>query len=77
MLRQISPTAIFAASIFVISRDLFDDKLPVRVDEFLKEALAVSVRDNAQRELKQTLVSIGKTFQEACASYRKDNQQIR
>ena len=61
----------------VISRDLFDDKLPVRVDEFLKEALAVSVRDNAQRELKQTLVSIGKTFQEACASYRKDNQQIR
>nr|WP_325190317.1 pentapeptide repeat-containing protein [uncultured Selenomonas sp.] len=29
----------------VISRDLFDDKLPVRVDEFLKEALAIPARD--------------------------------
>lgn len=27
--------------------------------------------------MKKTLVSIGKTFQGVCASYRKDNQQIR
>ena len=61
----------------VISRDLFDDKLPVRVDEFLKEALAIPARDKKQQELKRMLISIGKTFKEACASYRKDNQQTR
>jgi len=61
----------------VISRDLFDDKLPMKVDHFIKEVSTERPSNDKERALKDFLITLGKTFQEACNQYRKSNDNVR
>ncbi|WP_083205825.1 pentapeptide repeat-containing protein [Selenomonas sp. oral taxon 920] len=61
----------------IISRDVIDDKPSMRIDDFMKEISATRVSSEAQRALKDILITMGKTFQEACDKYRKSNDNIR
>lgn len=61
----------------VISRDLFDDELPMKVDRFLKEVSSERVSTDTERALKDILITLGKTFQEACNKYRNTNNNVR
>ena len=61
----------------VISRDLFEDELPMKVDHFIKEVSSERPSHEKERALKDFLITLGKTFQEACNRYRKSNDNIR
>lgn len=61
----------------VVSRDLFEDELPMKVDHFIKEVSSERPSNEKERALKDFLITLGKTFQEACNQYRKSNDNIR
>ena len=59
----------------IMSRDLFkDEKVSMRLDDFIK---GISAERDMDRAVKEFLITLGKTFQEACNNYKKNNDHIR